>query len=415
MTNHHEPMPKLNYLFILILLTLTACNHETLAFDPTTTPTTTPTVTATATMTDTPKPTRTHTPTATNTATPKPTNTPKPTRTPTLTPTATPTMPPPPTATPIPLPTNTATLTVTLEPISYTGLTIDELSARSYGGGEIALQKITKITAEFTRTHFTYPSDGLNIYGFMNIPKGAGPFPIAVVVHGNLPPELFNTETYTRRYADALARAGYLVLHPNMRTFYPSDDGADAFHVGIAVDVLNLLAIIKQQAGQPGPLQLADSSFIGLMGHSMGGGVALRVSVIDRDLDAVVAYSAMSGNERWNYEKILQWSKGEYGKQELATPDEILNKISPMFYFDRLNASVAIHNGEADGTTIAWGLDLCDRLKGLKKVVECYTYPGQPHIFEGEGDLLFSQRLVDFFNQQRAHATLATPTPTANN
>lgn len=388
-------MPIRIYLLNLILILLLTSCHNAIASQPT--PTVTPTATFTVTPTVTPTVTRTPTPTSTPSPTLTPSNTPSPTstHTPTITPTATST----------PTPSYTPTVTPTPEPIDVTGLTIDELTARSYGGGQVTIVETLREWDSFTRYLITYPSDDLTIYGFMNQPVGEGPFPVAIIIHGYLPPELYNTETYTRRYADALARAGYLVLHPNMRGFYPSDEGMDWFRVGVTIDVLNLLAIVRAEAGQPGPLASADPSFIGLMGHSMGGGVALRISTIEPHLNAVVLYASMSGNERWNYEKMLRWSGGQFGLRELNTPDEILNQISPNFYLDRITAPVEIHNGEADGSTLQWGIDLCDRLRAINKPVECYTYPGQPHIFEAEGDQLFTERLIQFFNRE-----LITPT-----
>jgi hypothetical protein len=31
--------------------------------------------------------------------------------------------------------------------------------------------------------------------------------------------------------------------------------------------------------------------------------------------------------------------------------------------------------------------------------VECFSYPGQPHTFFGDGDQVFIQRTVDFYNR----------------
>jgi dipeptidyl aminopeptidase/acylaminoacyl peptidase len=41
---------------------------------------------------------------------------------------------------------------------------------------------------------------------------------------------------------------------------------------------------------------------------------------------------------------------------------------------------------------------LCARLTALGKSVECFTYPGQPHTFFGDGDQLFIQRTIAFFD-----------------
>lgn len=330
--------------------------------------------------------TPTATPSATATVTPTVTTTPSPTAT--ATPTTTPT--------PIPSPTPTPTPTPTPDP--YAGLTIADLTARRYGGGEVVALETLAVTSAFTRTLIAYESDGLRIVGFMNTPIGAGPFPVVIVLHGYVDPARYRTLTYTTPYADALARQGYLVVHPNLRNFPPSDTGPDPFRVGLAVDVLNLIALIKAQAGRPGLFAQADADRIGLWGHSMGGGVALRVLVVSPDVRAAVLYGSMSGDERQNYEKIIVWSGRQRGLWELSVPPADLARIAPIGFLDRITAAVSIHHGEADETVpLAWSLDLCERLQALGKTVECFTYPGQPHTFVGEGNRLFIERMLAFF------------------
>jgi dipeptidyl aminopeptidase/acylaminoacyl peptidase len=252
----------------------------------------------------------------------------------------------------------------------------------------------------FTRTLVAYPSDGLRVYGFMNVPLGDGPFPVVIVNHGYVDPSGYSTLAYTTRYADALARAGYIAVHPNFRNYPPSDEGPNPFRVGYAVDVLNLIAIIREQAGKPGPLSQADPDNIGLWGHSMGGGITLRAITVDPDVKAAVLYGSMSGDEKKNHEKILAWSNGQHGQEELDTPEEDLQRISPITHLDRIVAAISIHHGELDGTVPPeWSVDLCQRLGDLGKAVECFAYPGQPHTFRGEGDQLFIQRIVAFFDR----------------
>ena len=328
--------------------------------------------------------------TATNTALP-------PTPTPAASATAA-----PPSATPIP----TATLTPT--PDAYAGLTIADLAAREYGQGALQVQETIHVTDAFTRTLVSYPSEGFTVSGFLNVPFGEGPFPVALVLHGYIPPENYGTIGYTTRYADWLARAGYVVFHPNYRSHPPleseaalveAQEGPD-FRVDYAVDVMNLMALIEQMAGQPGPLAQADAQRMYLLGHSMGGGIALRVSTVWPEVNAIALYGSMSGDERQNYERVMMWSNGQSGAEELATPPEDLQRISPIYHLERIQAAVTIHHGDLDDTVPPeWSTDLCQRLQSLNKTVECYSYPEQPHTFRDAGDQLFIQRVIDFFNR----------------
>ena len=266
------------------------------------------------------------------------------TSTPTHTPTSLPTNTP--TATPTATATSTATPTATPDP--FAEFTVDGLTARSYGEGELQVEDVLNVTNAFTRTLITYPSDDLTIYGFMNVPKGEGPFPVVLVLHGYVDPARYNTLTYTTGYADALARAGYLVIHPNFRNWPPSDSGPEDYRVGQAVDVLDLIGLVRKQGGQAGPLAKADPERIGLWGHSMGGGISQRVLTVSDDVDAAVLYGAMSGDEALNHKRILYFTSGANGLWEVAPPDEALQRISPINYLDRVTAAVSIHHGSLD-------------------------------------------------------------------
>ena len=304
------------------------------------------------------------------------------------------------------LETPTAAPSPTSDP--YSTLTIEGLAARTYGEGTLQIAETIHVTESFTRTLVHYPSDGLAIYGFMNVPFGPGPFPVALVLHGYIPPEQYGTIGYTTRYADMLARAGYLVIHPNYRNHPPSDQTAAYaagrevadFRVGYAVDVLNLVAIVQQQAGLAGPLVKADGQEVHLLGHSMGGGIALRVITVNSDVDAAVLYGSMSGDEVKNYERILVWSNGENGVEELATSLEDMQRISPIYHLQRIQSAVSIHHGDLDDVVPPeWSVELCQLLQQSGKIVECFNYPGAPHSFHEETDRLFQQRVIDFFNR----------------
>lgn len=298
-----------------------------------------------------------------------------------------------------PQPANTSTPSPTADP--YAGLSIDSLAARSYGEGELVIEEVMAVNSYFTRTLISYPSDGLRIYGFMNVPKRAAPpFAVVIALHGYIDPQIYQTLDYTTRYADALARAGFLVIHPNLRGYAPSDDGENLFRVGMAVDVLNLIALVESQAGSPGALSSARPDAIGIWGHSMGGGISLRVITVNPSVRAAVLYGAMSGDDRRNYERIFDYfSGGTRGQVELGYPPEAFQVISPMNYLDRIRAQVSIHHGSQDpDVPPGWSQELCQRLDELMKPVECFFYPQEAHTFSGEGDELFMQRVAAFFS-----------------
>src|SRR5919108_2239177 len=170
--------------------------------------------------------------------------------------TATFTFTPLPNATQLPTATATPTLLPTISPTPdpYFPWTIDYLRSRTYGGGQMEFLEIIAQNLYFTRYLIRYPSDGLNIYGFANIPNDEEPHPVIIALHGYIDPAIYNTLDYTTHYADALASAGYVVFHPNLRGYRPSDDGENLFRVGMATDVLNLIELIQSQSGAADPL-----------------------------------------------------------------------------------------------------------------------------------------------------------------
>src|SRR5512134_918858 len=196
----------------------------------------------------------------------------------------------------------------------------------------------------FTRYLIRYPSDGLNIYGFANIPNDDQIHPVIIALHGYIDPAVYYTLDYTTMYADALASAGYIVLHPNLRGYQPSDNGENLFRVGMAIDVLNLIALVQSQSGGTDQLKNANASAIGLWGHSMGGGITTRVITVTDDVKAVVLYAAMTGDEEKNYNAIREWSGQTRGLDELNVPAEALVNISSMYFFGNITTAVSIHH-----------------------------------------------------------------------
>ena len=96
-------------------------------------------------------------------------------------------------------------------------LSIQALSTRAYDGGQVVVERVLERNRSFTRSLVHWQSDSTTQYGFMDIPKGRGPFATVIMIHGHVNPATYQTLAYTTRYADALARVGYVVIHPNLR------------------------------------------------------------------------------------------------------------------------------------------------------------------------------------------------------
>jgi dipeptidyl aminopeptidase/acylaminoacyl peptidase len=311
--------------------------------------------------------------------------------TPTLSPTATPTStltPVPPTATAIPLP------AISEEYLPYT---IAYLRTRSYGGGQIEVLDVLEEKESFTRYLIHYTSEGLNIYGFLSVPKSNGPFPIIIILHG------YGNSTstvigYANDTIDVFADNGYLVIHPNMRGYPPSDSGDNLYRVGLAGDVLNLIALVKEQANLPLELEKADPTRIGLLGQSLGGGVALRVATVSDDIKAMVLYSSISADEHKNAELFYAMTEEQVYLTEMETPPEVMTYISPLNYFDTIKASVKLYHSLTDDVvSSAWATETCEALKASAIDVDCFFYIGADHTFSSGFQTDFRNTMLTFF------------------
>lgn len=274
-------------------------------------------------------------------------------------------------------------------------LTLPELRQRTYGEGGFRAERTLEERPRFTRVQFSYLSEGLRVHGFANLPKGQGPFPVVVVLHGYVEPSRYRLLAYTTPYADFLAERGFLVLHPNYRGHPPSEGPpARGLRHPYAVDVLNLLAEVRK-----GAFPQADPHRIALFGHSMGGGVAQLVSLVDPALKGVVLYGSMSGDERRNLERIRYWSGGTRGGELFTLPSEILQRASAWTYLAELAVPYSVHHGLYDREVPPeWSFELCRRLKALKKPVECFSYPGG-HLFRGQVDQAFRKKALSFLQR----------------
>lgn len=257
---------------------------------------------------------------------------------------------------------------------------LESLVQKEYGQGELRVEYPWHNEAEFTRYYITYDSDDLNIHGFVNIPDGDGPFPVVIALHGYIPASEYETLDYSTRYADSIARKGYIVLHPNMRNFPPSDSVSRSrdYNAGFVTDVMNLLEYVRQEAGKEGSIfENADLSQIGIWGHSLGGSVALRVVGLVPEIKAVVLYAAVTQR---------------YSNQTAGFT---------VYDLENTDAAFSVHHGTADDTVdVNSSRRFCQQLEEAGKEYACYFYEGSPHTFLrlGDADPLFIQRVVEFFD-----------------
>ncbi len=353
----------------------------------------------------------------------EPTAAPVPTTIPAATVAPEPTPEPEPTAALTPeLPTATAEPTAEPTPESPTATTepypdlvqytIEGLRSRSYGGGSIEMVGVMEETANFTRYLFAYPSDGLRITGMLNVPRGAGPFPVVILNHGYYPLDVYRTGNGTQLATDYLANNGFLTLSPDFRSHAGSDVAPNVYRVGHVVDTLNLIPLAQQLPNaQPGP--------IGMWGHSNGGAITAKVIQVSDQVTASLIYAPASSNiveDYWFRVERAALRGGTIDRVEWPlTPAEapdLYDRMSPLNYAGYATGTVKIIWGTNDEIVPRnWAEDLYRALQAAGKNVVFDVYEGQPHSFDAYGNSIYLPDMVAFFNAALRAAPPAGATP----
>lgn len=268
-------------------------------------------------------------------------------------------------------------------------VSLQAMMQKSYDGRGLSIGRVLARNSSYTRYFVTYRSGKLLISGIMNVPSGRGPFPVLVFAHGHIDPEIYVNGQGLRREQDYLARRGYVVLHTDYRNHAQSSSDPDAesqLRLGYTEDTINAILAVKASL-----LPYLDPDNIGLLGRSMGGGVAFNVAVVRPDLvKAIVVFAPVSSDCVDNFNK---WIRGNSSRRAFAdrivakygSPErnpEFWRNISPVNFFDRIDVPIMIHQGTNDeSVNPAWTDKTVAALRTAGKKVTFYEYEGEHHAF----------------------------------
>jgi uncharacterized protein len=130
---------------------------------------------------------------------------------------------------------------------------------------------------------------GVTLAGTLTLPKGPGPFPAAVLIHGSGPhdrDESFENHKPFLVLADYLTRQGMAVLRYDKRGIGKSSGSADtSTTLDLASDTAAAIAYLKTR-------KEIDPSRIGLIGHSEGAIIAPYLAVQSNDVPWIILLAA---------------------------------------------------------------------------------------------------------------------------
>lgn len=133
-----------------------------------------------------------------------------------------------------------------------------------------------------------FESGGARLNGIFYLPAGAGPHPVVLLLHGN-PGNERNLDV-----AQTLRRAGYATLYFNYRGSWGSGGTFSRSHA--IEDVNAALRFVRSPLAAQ--RYRVDSSRVGLVGHSMGGWLALVAAAGDPRIGCVGALDFVNTGAR---------------------------------------------------------------------------------------------------------------------
>ena len=154
-----------------------------------------------------------------------------------------------PTPTPSSSPSPSASATAEALPAVNDRVSLPALMREDFVGGRIVRGREVLANEAYTRHEVTYPSGDVTVSGVLLRPRGRGPFPAVVLNHGYIEPSVYVTGQGLMREQDALARAGFVVLHTDYRGHAASDPASDRARetrLGYTRDALNAVASLKR-------------------------------------------------------------------------------------------------------------------------------------------------------------------------
>ena len=270
-------------------------------------------------------------------------------------------------------------------PPATTYPSLPNLMRADFDGRGLRVLRTEYRTDAYTRQQVTYRSNDTTVSGVLVRPHGKGPFPAVVLNHGYIDPSYYVTGQGLAREQDALARAGFVVLHTDYRAHAASDPVPELdreTRLGYTRDAVNAVEALKA-------LPYVDPARLAMLGRSMGGGVTMNALVTQPGLvEAAVIYDSVSSAFLDNLNHFTRPSRPDavtalfdrFGTP--ATAPRFYRELSPRTYFDRITEPLLVHHGTADATCPPrWARTTQRLMKEAGVDSRLSWWPGEDHTF----------------------------------
>ncbi len=247
----------------------------------------------------------------------------------------------------------------------------------------------------FTGREVTVGSGDWKLPGTLDVPKGTGPFPAVVLVHGSGPndrDESVGGVKVFRDLAEGLASRGVAVLRYEKRTrVYPAQCAADPDFTMTGETVIDAVRAAALLRGEKD----IDPRRVFVLGHSQGGYMIPRIAARDPKLAGVIA---MAGNvrplevlivEQMRYFASLRGQSTEVHVPDLHLPASYLADLkgyNPAAEAQKLDLPLLIMQGGRDYQVTMEDFALWKAALNGRTNVTLRAYPNLNHLFiAGEG------------------------------
>lgn len=306
------------------------------------------------------------------------------------------------------LPKNSETVKEVTAHFLFQEITIPYLIQKNYKSSLGEMEKYQE-KANYTSYLTSYESDGLKVNGLLTIPKGEGPHPAIVFVHGYIAPTIYETTERYQDYVDYLARNEFVVFKIDLRGHGNSqgEPGGSYYSGDYIADTLNAYSALQNA-------DFVDPKRVGLWGHSMAGNVLLRSIAVKKDIPAAVIWAGAG----YTYSDLAEYRLMDRSYRQPETDTERARKrklltdsygpfdpeswfwklVAPTNYLNRVKTAIQIHHAVNDDVvSIEYSRNLIKILDQNDIPHQLFEYPSGGHNLTGSPFSQAMQRTVEFF------------------
>ena len=274
---------------------------------------------------------------------------------------------------------------------------VQSLRTRGYPGGQLNVGPTASGGQGFTKHDITWPSGGQTMTGTINIPDGAGPFPVVVVEHGFIPANRYWVGQDSAIFADPMAAQGYVTVMPN----WPGYSGSGPAPADLPSIVGQLVTMLDLVSSVAHSLPQADTRRLACVGHSNGSGICQLAMVTDPRFKSVVLHGPISSDMADNGRKWWVNSPDQLGS--IGSPDQNPQgyaQLSPRNYFAAGQPPVLIIHGDHDTTCpLEWSQATLASLQRAGVKSDLRQFAGAEHDFVGQNLQQAVAAQTDWINQ----------------